>query len=157
MKTLTRRIAHTCFGYIENDRLEYISRMYTIDEMVLDYFRDPSTWHDLKDILIYHPDPIVRHEASFIVGELEIEDLASFLSKVIKFDTSIVAKHEAAEALGKAKGREAMQAYIFLSKITSEQGYDDDVYHPDVQHTATQSMQRLRKEILMWGIRQGRK
>jgi len=142
-------VDHTVFGYIEEDRLRRISR-YQSEDMTAEKFSDPSTWTDLKDILIYHPDPIVRHEASFVASQLPYHgNLVPYLISVVKFDQSIVAKHEAIEALGNVGGSEASKVYRFLSRIFTQRGYDEGVYHPDVQATIQHSLRELERELAL--------
>ncbi|MBI2148393.1 HEAT repeat domain-containing protein [Candidatus Woesearchaeota archaeon] len=121
------KVEHTVFGDIYEENFRRISK-YTVDKVNANKFRDPSKWFDLRDLLLYHPDPIVRHEASFVIGELGNTGLEPYLMTVIKFDNSIVAKHEAAEALGRMQGRDAYYAYKFLLKVYDNiKNYDDGV------------------------------
>lgn len=137
------KFSHTCFGDVSEERLSKISR-YRFQDMVFSNFSGPATYGDLKDILLYHPNPVVRHEASFIIGELGIEELIPYLVKVVKFDQSIVGTHEAIEALGKFKNsREAERIKRFLTQITTNKNYDERIRDPDIQATARLSLEQL--------------
>ena len=139
------KVPHTCIPCRSQERLEEISQ-YTSEDMKLRNFRDPNAWDDLVDILIYHPSSITRHEASFIIAELDDSYLTSRLMQVVKFDRSIVAKHEAVEALGRTT-KDVKRVYQFLRNIITPGIYDDEVYHPDVQATAQESMRALKKQL----------
>ncbi|MGY8632580.1 HEAT repeat domain-containing protein [Bradyrhizobium sp. 14AA] len=66
-------------------------------------FSKPTTF--LMNVLRDDRDPIVRHEAAFVLGDWRAKQLiadepaASSLCKVVEGDPSAVARHEAAEAL----------------------------------------------------------
>ena len=134
---------HTCFRQGTKKQLEAISK-YNAGITEKD-FQDPKKQRDLTDILLYHPDPITRHEAAFIIGE-HYQDLYPFLITALKFDTSIVCKHEAAEALGKVKGPEARRVQRYLERMMRP-GYDEAVYHSDVQATIQHAVSQLAAEI----------
>jgi len=54
----------------------------------------------LKKILLFHPDPIARHEACFMFAFYQISRGVSSMMIIADYDKSIVAVHEALEALG---------------------------------------------------------
>lgn len=64
----------------------------------------------ILDILERHPDMMVRHEAAFVLLELEETnprllkkmrpDITAALSRRVKYDKSLVVRHETLEALG---------------------------------------------------------
>ena len=142
------KFAHTPLSYITKKEFEKISKYETRD-ITSQNFKYPSRWKELADILLFHPNPITRHEACFVAADLQIL-IAHRLISVVKFDTSIVNKHEAAESLGKIKNRDdAWMAYSFLKKTTDSKmrKYDDDIYHPDVQATICESLIELEKRF----------
>lgn len=146
-------LEHTVYDMISEERLREISRYEALD-ITCDRFRDPVSWRDLKDVLIYHPNPVARHEASFVIGELQIEDLIPWLYSVLKFDRSIVAKHEAAEALGRTRGTQAKRIYRLLNRFTDPDfRFDPEVYHPDVQATIKLAINELKKYLKNQGKR----
>lgn len=137
---------HTCYFDIPQEEFNRIKR-YRSRDITTNRFRDPTTWRELSDIMVYHPNPITRHEACFVAAELQIP-YAHRLVAVVKFDQSIVNKHEAAEALGKLRDRtDAWMAYVFLRKTQKLRGYDDGVYHPDVQATVQESLDELEERF----------
>lgn len=142
---MSPRIEHTVFE-IDGRRLREISR-YKQSDMTSENFRDPSKWDDLKDILIYHPDPVVRHEVPFIMQELGAvcSLYAGFLISVLKFDKSIIAKHEAAEALRYVDEHEACRVYRYLTRMTVPDRFDTEVYHLDVQATIQGTLKELER------------
>lgn len=111
-------------------------------------FRNQESWSLLKDILLFHPNPIVRHEAAYMIGDFNIYDLVPALIDSIKYDKSIVAKHESAEALSFIKGPVALTAYNFLKDITeNKNNYNELIQHEDVQVTALEALKHLEKTI----------
>lgn len=140
-------VEHTVFGAIDKDRLEYIANTYNSENVNIKNFSKGKDWRDLLDVQLYHPSSITRHEASFVIGELVSQGTfpVEILFTVVKFDNSIVAKHEAVEAIGRAvTPNSVVNAYRFLRKISGP-GYDDGVYHPDVQSTIKESLAKLEK------------
>jgi len=144
------KVAHTVYAYITEESFNEISK-YNADDITFEKFKDPRRLEELKDILIYHPNQIIRHEAAFIIGELAnkgLPVLIEYLIPVIKFDKSIVAKHEAVEALGRVNHpNDIVNAYRFLCRLTTRKFYEDEVYHPDVQQTAKEAKSRLEKKL----------
>jgi len=133
---------------ISQERLQNIAQ-YSWQQVNPNTFSDSSTWETLKLILLYHPNPIVRHEAAYIIGDFNIHDLVPALIESVKHDPSVVAKHESAEALGFIKGDVAHTAYRFLQSLFNEERiYDDLVYHEDVLVTAKEALKLLEKEII---------
>ncbi len=135
---------HTCLSYIGKGRLAEISQ-YGSGDVTSETFADPRTWRDLGDILLFHPSAVTRHEASFVIADLQVP-LAERLISAVKFDTSIVAKHEAAESLGKIEdGDDAWMAYVFLQRASDRKNrrYARGVYHCDVQTTVRESLEKL--------------
>ena len=93
---------------------------YKTRDITSSTFSDPARWYILKDIMVYHTSPITRHEACFVAAEVGC-DCAGSLVSIVKFDTSVVNKHEAAEALGKLRDRsDACMAYAFLKKASGK-------------------------------------
>ena len=137
------KLEHTCYGEISEERLEGV-RQYTTREVTAQGFADPATWRQLADIMVYHPNPITRHEACFVMAELHAP-FTHLLVSIVKFDTSVVAKHEAVESLGKIRDREdAWMAYSFLRRaFQSQRIFDNGVYPPDVQATIQESIIEL--------------
>ena len=137
-------ITHTVYQQISPEELARISQ-YSDDDIVPDSFRDPKTWGDLKNVLIYHPDPIVRHEASFVVGEIQPDELIGWLYGVVKFDSSIVATHEAIEALGRTRNKNyARRLFQRLTGLRDgARGIDERLGHPDVQATFDRALSKL--------------
>jgi len=135
---------------ISSEQYKKISK-YTWQEVNPVTFRDSETWPILKDILLYHPNPIVRHEASYIIGDFNIHDLVPALIESVKYDPSIVAKHESAEALGFIKGDAAVSAYNFLNTLLKDKNRtifsDPLIYHEDVIVTAKEAAKLLEKEV----------
>lgn len=85
---------------------EPAERMDVIDAVAqLDLASWDSAASFLADVLLHDPDPVVRHEAAFALGELQRhgqitgsrgeEELCLAASK----DLSVLVRHEAAEAL----------------------------------------------------------
>ncbi len=144
------KIEHTSFVTITEERLGEISK-YKFSEINKKHFgnaiNDNNLYKLLIDIMLYHPNLVVRHEASFLLGELEIKEAIPSLMNVVKFDKSIVAKHEAIEAIRKL-GKNIDSVYEFLKSLTdlNSKIYDEGVYHPDVQATAELSIKELEEE-----------
>ncbi len=142
-------LPHSVYGAISRQRLDEISR-YASGSITVQKFRNaqrnPLLLQDLKDILLYHPNPIIRHEAAFIIGELKLP-IAHLLIPAVKYDRSIVVKHEAIEALGRTNDYgDACMAYVFLKKITkTPEKYDAGVAHEDVQITAQEALKELQE------------
>ena len=55
--------------------------------------RTPSNWRLFRDVLLFHPSPIARHEAAFYVGEFGISELFPLLIYAVENDKSLVVKH----------------------------------------------------------------
>ncbi len=98
-------------------------------------------------VLFHHPNPIVRHEAAFVLGEFEYRDefekCASIRNLRIasRTDTSIVAKHEAIEALGETFAPYSVGAAADMAKILRWPEH----YHPDIVATARGSFYNILK------------
>lgn len=102
-------------------------------------------WKDaelfLCQVLSSDPDPIVRHEAAFFLGELRAsyrigDELASIkLCEAAISDSSIVVRHEAAEALYPFNGDQVKQTLDRLLGDPSE----------DVRFTAAISILRHKR------------
>jgi hypothetical protein len=133
----------TFFGQCDEPRRAEISQ-YQHSQVTPDRFRDPASWRDLKDILLYHPDQIVRHEAAFVIGAVNAA-CAPFLIQAIKFDPSLVNKHESAEALGQLTDPElAMVGYRYLKMIfQNPELFDEGVRHRDVLNTIRLALEAL--------------
>ena len=116
---------------------------YNSDNVTIGDFKDPKTWNILKDILLYHPSQITRHEASFVMGELRITEFIPLLMQVILSDSSIVARHEAIEALGKMKGDYSKEIIDFLEGVISNKNSKDIMSHPDIQVTAQEAIEKI--------------
>ena len=128
------------FGAVKSERFDEISKYRRIDitrENFGTAINDRNLYRTLLDISLHHPHSVVRHEASFLLGKLNLTRAIPYLISIVKFDKSIVAKHEAAESLGKL-GENSDLAYEFLKEMTNlkRKVYEDDVYHADVQATA---------------------
>ncbi len=54
----------------------------------------------LGQVLREDPDPVVRHEAAFVLGELADPAGVAALAEAAEGDASALVRHEAAEALG---------------------------------------------------------
>lgn len=109
---------------------------------------DRAYWGTLTEgaeILFYHPDPIVRHEAAFVLGEVcyrsDLERTVAIrdLRWALRQDPSIVAKHEIAEALGTMFGIGAVGAAADMAKIL----IFPHLHHPDVVATAREAYGNL--------------
>lgn len=128
---------------------------YTQDHINSRDFADESTYGLLREILLHHPDSIVRHEAAFVMGELCLVDEIPFLVSVFKRDTSIVAKHEAIEAIGficrgfASAGFDTAQLRRYLKYLERvhevPSPFDDECSHPDVVRTVEIACQRMRE------------
>ena len=123
---------------------------YNSDNVTIDNFKDANNWDILKDILLYHPSQITRHEASFVIGELKIIEFIPLLMKVVLYDSSIVARHEAIEALGKMKSAYSKEIIDFLEEVVYNKNSNDIMSHSDIQVTAKEAIEKLthKKRIL---------
>ena len=101
---------------------------------------------DLERVLLFHKNPIVRHEASFVALHYQPHRLIIKLMIVADYEDSLVATHEALEALGGMKGDiERMKKYYaeriaeFLKRyrIRSPNRYKDN---PDIIATLEQAI-----------------
>jgi deoxyhypusine monooxygenase len=54
----------------------------------------------LADVLFYDPDPLVRHEAAFSLGQIGLSAGNEALGRAVKTDPDPIVRHEAAAALG---------------------------------------------------------
>ena len=100
----------------------------------------------LTQVLFYHPNSIVRHEASFVLGEfkyrgeIEKNHVIHNLRCVIRSDNSVVSKHEAIETLGELLSiPESVGAGTDLAKILRFK----ELYHPDVVATAEEAFEYI--------------
>lgn len=100
----------------------------------------------LSLILLQHVDPIARHEASFTISQEWGSEAIKALRQAIAQETSIVAFHEAIEALGMLKQtpQEAQENIEFLLKIISIDTRSI-VKHPDVLRTFERAIRELQK------------
>lgn len=110
-------------------------------------FRDPTTWKKLRTMLhtATEPNPINRHEACFVVGELNIVSLIPDLMQVVTEDPSIVARHEAIEALGSMWGSDVLVPTIssFLAGIKANKNNDPLLEHGDIIDTLEIALKHL--------------
>jgi len=113
------------------------------------YFR---TLTEAAEILFHHADPIVRHEAAFVLGEMryrsDIERTVAIRSLRMAWrqDPSIVAKHEVIEALGGMCGNAAIGAaadMVGILYFSSKYPPELHRYHPDVVATAREAYGNL--------------
>jgi len=149
MNSKMRQTVHSALESIDEETLKRISE-YKGTDVTVESFKEKSTWSDLKDILLSHPLCVTRHEASFIIGKLQIQALFQYLFIAVENETSIIAAHEAVAALGDFNGELAREAYAFLRQITdpkNRKSYGEIVYHPEVQETAKSSMQELEEKL----------
>ncbi len=137
-------VTHTVYQCISPSTLERISGYRAVD-VTPARFADPSTWDDLQKIVVYHPDPITRHEASFVIGELQPPELVPWLYSVAKFDRSIVATHEAIEALGRTRGPARNWVISRLERLRTVQ--EDRIQHLDIQATFNRALAELRASL----------
>ena len=93
-------------------------------------------WKTLTDaarILYYHSNQIQRHEAAFVLGQFpyrsEVEQVSAiyFLRKAMRYDPSIVARHEMTEALGETFCVASIGAAADLAKILAFKLDHDDI------------------------------
>ena len=54
----------------------------------------------LSDVLFHDPDPLVRHEAAFSLGQIGLSSAVKALEKAATTDRDPIVRHEAAAALG---------------------------------------------------------
>jgi len=113
------------------------------------YFR---TLTEAAEILFHHTDPIVRHEAAFVLGEIryrnDIDRTVAIRSLRLAWrqDPSIVAKHEVIEALGGMCGNAAIGAAADMATIlyfSSHYPAGQHRFHPDVVATAREAYSNL--------------
>ena len=105
------------------------------------------TMRRLYHLMVFHPDPIIRHEASFIVLHYQCDELVSKLMIAANEEESIVATHEALEALGEMRGRTKM-AFFYRESIrkflaayrTVSPNLNKE--HPDIVATLEQAQKR---------------
>ena len=81
-------------------RMEFVSLLIDVEE---------ASWESVEafavEVLLKESNPIVRHEAAFVLGELRergriADDIgAAALRHAAEFDQSVVVRHEAAEAI----------------------------------------------------------
>lgn len=112
-------------------------------DITSDEFRDASTWEKLRIILRAHPNPITRHEACFIAGELHIADFISDLKDAVVTDPSLVVRHEAIEALGRMKGSDVPAIDAFLVDIMNDRKDNPYFNHSDIIATVEMARKRL--------------
>jgi hypothetical protein len=93
----------------------------------------------LARVLASDGDPVVRHEAAFVIGELKASGhvpgnlLLKALCRAALTDNSLIVVHEAAEALGNFDGVDVIST---LSKLEQH-------VHPDVRATAAISLEEI--------------
>jgi deoxyhypusine monooxygenase len=54
----------------------------------------------LSDVLLNDPDPLVRHEAAFSMGQIGLTSANAALERAVLTDAEAVVRHESAAALG---------------------------------------------------------
>ena len=113
------------------------------NDIIPEQFKDPTSWKKLRTILHTHPNPITRHEACFIVGELNIAKLIPDLMQVAEKDSSIVARHEAIEALGNIKVQDIPTINNFLANLKANPKNDPLLNHRDIIATLEIALKRL--------------
>ena len=135
----TARTFETARTNISDREREKISRYKTKDVSALlrqNINSDNSYWRILTQatyILFHHPNPISRHESAFVLGELKyrcgVDQVTSIsnLRLVVRRDSSMVVKHEAAEALGEIHCIASIGAAADLAKIIAFHKYHEDV------------------------------
>jgi HEAT repeat protein len=64
---------------------------------------------DLMDLLRNDPNPIVRHESAFALGEMGFPEALPALKESLLSDPDSIVRHEAAFALGLTKLKEALE------------------------------------------------
>ena len=116
-----------------------------LEDIELEQFRDPDTWKDLQYILHAHPNPVTRHEACFVAGELKIEDLIPGLKEAAIGEKSLVVRHEAIEALGRIGEQGVHAVDDFLASLQSNKNHDPLLEHPDIVATLETARRRLVK------------
>ena len=101
-----------------------------------------QTLTEAVEVLHYHPNQIVRHEAAFVLQgfpyacELEKNLAILTLRHSFRCDPSIVVKHESIEAVGEFFGPYSVSVAADLVKMLVY----PQVYHPDVVATAEISL-----------------
>ena len=135
-------------GEISSARLGELCHRYRHSDVTAEKFTgavsDYKLYQDLVDLALHHPHPVTRHEASFLLGELGLTNAIPDLMRIVMLDKSIVAKHEAAESLGKL-GENSDEAYGFLKAVIDPHNrkYEEGVYHSDVQATAELAIRQI--------------
>ena len=54
----------------------------------------------LSDVVLNDPDPLVRHEAGFTLGQMGLASGVHALEEAVKHDKEAIVRHETAAALG---------------------------------------------------------
>jgi len=93
----------------------------------------------LQRILLFHPDAIARHEASFIARHYQIDKMVAKMMIVASHGDSIVEVHEVLEALGEMHGQRhpaftVRQIARFLENY-AEKNSNPLRTHPDIVAT----------------------
>ena len=61
----------------------------------------------LADVLLHDPDPLVRHEAAFSLGQIGLSDGNRALAEAVIADKDPIVRHESAAALGSVGSAES--------------------------------------------------
>jgi hypothetical protein len=100
-------------------------------------------------VLLYHPDPIVRHEASFIIWQEGTRYWVSALRRTIRKEVSIIALHEAIEAMGVITQlpTTAQRNIDFLESVRNDPKKWELFEQKDIQGTLARTLWQLEKII----------
>ena len=132
---------------ISEEKRKAISK-YTIGDIKKENFSHYPKREDLGYVILYHPCPIVRHEASFVASQLLAHEFIPYLMIAARADPSTVARHEAIEALGDIKSLDKEGIRKFLKKIQASKGYARQIDYIDIKATVKSALESLDKEAL---------
>ncbi|HEX4466740.1 MAG TPA: HEAT repeat domain-containing protein, partial [Solirubrobacteraceae bacterium] len=112
-------------------------RMLSLHQLGKEERKTPMRVELLREVLASDPDPVIRHDAAFVLGAMMAEEAEEALVAAALHDPSFLVRHESFESLAFFPPTANVMAAI-------EAGVSDA--HPDVRETAlmVQSYQRAK-------------
>src|SRR5579875_1898206 len=89
----------------ENNEEFFVNILKKEDSLVL-RLHAVTILKEIGDVLLNDPDPLVRHEAAFSLGQIGLSSANEYLCKAALNDKDPVVRHESAAALGSIGSKE---------------------------------------------------
>jgi HEAT repeat protein len=102
-------------------------RMLALHRLGKEERKTPMRVELLREVLADDPDPVIRHDAAFVLGAMMAEEAEDALIDAALHDPSFLVRHESFESLAFFSPTPAVMAAV-------EAGLTDE--HPDVRETA---------------------